>query len=357
MKRRLSLYICTLVLLFSSSANAQDPAFSQFYAAPLFLNPAMAGGYDYMQVSLNSRMNLNQNLYFYSLNQGSFIYPIKLENQKSSQKYFKNGYVGGVGLTVYNEIIGNDNKIKAGGASATASYFTQLSMSHFLAFGLQLGVIQKTVSLRDMSWGSQYDPDLGYNSSLAPSVSITDERTIFPTANFGLTWYHNLSDFNPYVKTKFRIFSGFAMSNVNKPDESFIEGHLSELPVLLKFHGGLSIPVSSNFEILPNYLVLNQAGQTQVNLGGYLAYYLSGNSSKDAKFYQIQLGNWYRLGDSYILSLGVEMQNYSFGISYDMNVSPYNFKGKGVRTVEISLSFRTSREPAQQKRRVSHPII
>jgi len=32
-----------LLLLFTNTANAQDPSFSQFYASPLYLNPAFAG--------------------------------------------------------------------------------------------------------------------------------------------------------------------------------------------------------------------------------------------------------------------------------------------------------------------------
>ena len=39
--------ILTLIILFSSSVKSQDPEFSQFYANPLYLNPAMAGAESY----------------------------------------------------------------------------------------------------------------------------------------------------------------------------------------------------------------------------------------------------------------------------------------------------------------------
>jgi len=37
------LSVFCFLLVFTTAANAQDPAFSQFYANPLYLNPAFAG--------------------------------------------------------------------------------------------------------------------------------------------------------------------------------------------------------------------------------------------------------------------------------------------------------------------------
>ena len=43
------------LLTFTTAANAQDPAFSQFYANPLYLNPAFAGTNECPRVNLNYR--------------------------------------------------------------------------------------------------------------------------------------------------------------------------------------------------------------------------------------------------------------------------------------------------------------
>ena len=43
MKKVLQLFVLTLVVL---RASAQDPHFSQFYMAPMYLNPAMVGAFD-----------------------------------------------------------------------------------------------------------------------------------------------------------------------------------------------------------------------------------------------------------------------------------------------------------------------
>ena len=54
-------FVCFLIVLCFSTflntkkAHAQDPAFSQFYANPLYLNPAFAGTNDCPRVNLNYR--------------------------------------------------------------------------------------------------------------------------------------------------------------------------------------------------------------------------------------------------------------------------------------------------------------
>ena len=43
MKYFKALLFFTLAFVFTVDANAQDPEFTQFYAAPVYTNPAMAG--------------------------------------------------------------------------------------------------------------------------------------------------------------------------------------------------------------------------------------------------------------------------------------------------------------------------
>src|SRR5918993_2827834 len=52
---RILLLFCVLMLALDSSVTAQDPQFSQFYAAPLYLNPAMAGSTGQARAGINYR--------------------------------------------------------------------------------------------------------------------------------------------------------------------------------------------------------------------------------------------------------------------------------------------------------------
>ncbi|MDX1653203.1 MAG: type IX secretion system membrane protein PorP/SprF, partial [Brumimicrobium sp.] len=48
-------FICLITMLLSNKANAQDPQFSQFYANPIYLNPAFAGSHGCPRFALNYR--------------------------------------------------------------------------------------------------------------------------------------------------------------------------------------------------------------------------------------------------------------------------------------------------------------
>ena len=53
-KKMKKLYII-LAILVSFSSRAQDPEFTQFYANPIYLNPAMAGTHGCPRLNLNHR--------------------------------------------------------------------------------------------------------------------------------------------------------------------------------------------------------------------------------------------------------------------------------------------------------------
>ncbi len=349
--------ILILLIFVSGGLKAQDPAFSQFYSAPLFLNPAIAGGSDRVTVGMNTSINLNNKLYPYVLSQFSAVLPVRLKGMRNKSKYFKNGYVGGVGLTAVKESTGSQNRIDVSGLSASTAYFTQISMAHYLSFGLQIGFVKKAVNFNTMTWGSQYDTDIGYDSKVMPSLQLNSEKVIIPLANFGLTWYYNNADFTRFVKANFRTFNGFAVSNMNKPNQSFFDDDASQVPMLVKLHGGFSVPLSDNFEIMPNYIIMRQSGKNQINLGAYASYYMGENDRESSKYYQVQLGSWYRFGDSYIVSLGMEMKNIIFGISYDVNTSKFKYYKQGVQKVEISITYKANQPKSVHTRRTSHPLI
>src|SRR4030095_593722 len=52
---RIALIFCVLMLMLQGAVTAQDPQFSQFYAAPLYLNPALAGSTGQARAGLNYR--------------------------------------------------------------------------------------------------------------------------------------------------------------------------------------------------------------------------------------------------------------------------------------------------------------
>ncbi len=352
-------YIISILILFFvfGKLHAQDPAFSQYYSASLFLNPALAGGEDDISLSLNQRSNMTNGIYPYNLSQFSATIPIMLKNQRSGPKYYRRGYIGGWGITVFNETSGTDNMYKVNGILSSIAYFTQISSLHFLSFGIQGGVVEKQINFNKLQWGSQYDPYLGYNSSIVPSIGILNEQRRLLVINAGLVWFYSPTEFTSSKSRKFSTFVGIAASNLNRPDESFFEQEQSRLPVLLKLHGGFKFKVSRQFEIMPNYLILRQNKVTQINMGTYFSYNFSKKRGVKQRYAKAQIGGWYRYGDSFIVLAGLDLRTLLIGISYDFTVSSFNYYNKGMGTVEISLAYKIIKNETLQKRRISHPLF
>ena len=92
-KHKLFALLAVVFLAFSQTAHAQDPSFTQFYANPIYLNPAMAGSANCPRVSMNHR-NQWPNL------KGAYI-----TNSISFDKGVE-ALHGGIGLQVLNDIQG-----------------------------------------------------------------------------------------------------------------------------------------------------------------------------------------------------------------------------------------------------------
>src|SRR5215510_8547591 len=92
--RRIKVTLIAIGIVFiSANAFGQDPEFTQFYANPLYLNPAFAGSQKCPRVSLNYRNQwpaLSGNFVTYSASYDQFYDPI----------------AGGVGILILNDQAG-----------------------------------------------------------------------------------------------------------------------------------------------------------------------------------------------------------------------------------------------------------
>lgn len=355
MQQIYSIFIAMLAIcnILHSALFAQDPAFSQFYSASLFLNPALAGAETDLTLTINQRIHLNKQLSPYSLSQFSIIYPVRMNRFKTT--YNRKGHVGGCGFTVYNEMSGANRELASYGGYLTLAYLLQANGNHRISFSIQGGLVQKHIDFNKLRWGSQYDADIGFNPDLLPSISNYNEEIIIPVFNSGLVWYYNPNSTAPYRISDFEAFTGIAVSNLNKPDQTFFDSQISELPMLFKLHGGCVFYFSKRMQLLPNYLVMFQNNEFQTNIGGYVNYTISA-SRYSRNRHIVQLGTWYRYGDSFILSGAFRFNRVQVAVSYDFNVSSFQYYNKGARAFEISVSYRVYKDYSLQ-RNISHPLM
>lgn len=336
-------YIWVLAcLFFAFLSKGQDAHFSQFYAAGLYLNPALVGAEQEATFKSSFRTQWRNITIPYITSQISLISPLY-------SKGIKKKHFGGLGISFYNDKAGDGN-LKTLGVMGSGAYNLSLSQAgyHFLSFGLQGGFIQKQIDFTNLEWGEQFNPYIGFDPSITPTNNNVLSRSIIPDANVGIMYFYNGG--KNYNYKKISAYSGISVYHLLEPDESIIKDIESNVPRLYRYHGGAEVHFSEKVNISPNVLFMYQDQNTQLNGGLYLTYQMIDvHESNLLKKSELILGAWYRLGESFIFLTGLENDYYTFGFSYDLNASTLRTAARGasggqVGAYEVTLSLRMVKE-------------
>ncbi|MFY7991026.1 MAG: type IX secretion system membrane protein PorP/SprF [Fluviicola sp.] len=297
-------------LLSTSNLMAQDPTFTQFYANPLYLNPAFAGSHGCPRFSLNYRNewpSLSGNYVTYSA---------------SYDQYFKN-ISGGFGVLATHDQQGKGT-INTSMLGLIYSYHLKVNRKFAMLFGARAAWYQKFLDWDKLTFGDMIDPRRGF------IYSTGDQRRGGSRGFFDAS-----AGFVGYSK---HFFFGFAAHHLNRPNESVIIGN-SPMPMRFTGHIGAEIPLgsqskySNSTSIMPNIIYQYQQGFQEINIGTYV------------KYGSFNAGAWFRNRDAFILTIGINTGTFKVGYSYDVTVSRLN-NGVSGGSHEVSLGINTKCKPA-----------
>lgn len=307
------LYKIFLILLMIQGANAyaQDPEFTQFYANPLYLNPAFAGSHTCPRINMNYRNQwpgITGDFVTYSASYDQFVYGIK----------------GGLGLLVTNDQAG-EGTLKSSTVNAIYSWIKPINRKVSFSFGFQASYLNKTLDWSKLTFGDMIDPKRGF---VTPTSEVPG-----PNAS------HNFDVSTGVLVFSKKFFAGFAAHHLTEPDESMM-GEGSPLPRKYTAHAGWMIPVNSQGEetfVSPNVLYRQQQDFRQLNLGMYV---MRG---------PIVGGLWYRNEDSFIILLGIQKDIFKIGYSYDVTISRLSNKTAGSHELSFALNFKCKKPPVKYR--------
>jgi type IX secretion system PorP/SprF family membrane protein len=310
-----------LFLLSARLAIAQDPQFTQFYAAPLYLNPAFAGSAYAPRLTANYR------------NQWPAITNY-VTTMVGFDHYFER-INSGVGLIISNDNQGQ-GRIQATEIGLQYAYQFQISETSTVRLGLQGSYVNRNINYFGLTFGDQFN-DRGFISG-----SVTGD----PIAQGGFPKNKYL-DFS----TGALVFSdwywvGVSAHHINRPDQGFFVSGQSRLPMKGSIHAGLRIPLNGvtglsdeldrEISISPVILYKFQGKYDQLDLGAYLTYspitigaYYRGIPFKK---YEPTINN----NDAVALLAGYRVDKFSIGYSYDATISSLSGSGG---SHELSLSY------------------
>lgn len=304
--------ILTLGYGVKNDAVAQDPEFTQFYANPLYLNPAFAGSAHCPRAALNYR---NQ----WSGISGNFI------TSSASYDQHVDALAGGVGLLAWYDIAG-EGVLTTTNVSGIYSYQISVNKKFSLKLGVQATWAQKKIDWSTLTFGDQIHAQRGFIYNTGEIQ--TDAPASYADFSAGVLGFSE------------KYFFGFAVNHLTEPNESLVSAN-SPLPRKYTFHAGGIIPITGNDEgpsLSPNILVQSQQSFLQMNIGVYFTQN------------PIILGAWYRLtrenGDAFIALAGFQTGIFKFGYSYDYTVSQL---GRTGGSHEVSLGIQFECQPRKEK--------
>ena len=314
MKKRL----IVIFILLPFICKAQDPEFSQYYAAPLYLNPAFAG------TTFDHRFMANYRNQWPTIAQGYIT-------SAFSYDYNLLQYNSGVGFMAVLDKAGTAG-LKSNQFNFLYSYRLHVVNKWVIASGLNFGYAFRSIDFSKLLFGDQLQFD-------ADGQAPSDDPTLY---NLGMAHYF---DFKAGILAYNKSFwFGFAANHLNRPNRSLVNEE-STLPIKMTVHGGVRIPLyRGSFKIehesvfSPSFVYKRQGNFDQLDIGASFLYD------------PISFGVWYRgipvtqnvkdniSQDAVVAILGFQFEKVEVAYSYDFTVSELGPISGGAH--EISLKYK-----------------
>ncbi|MFZ9504391.1 MAG: PorP/SprF family type IX secretion system membrane protein, partial [Cyclobacteriaceae bacterium] len=203
------LLLMAMNLIFVNPAMSQDPQYSQFYAAPLYLNPAFAGS------SQQGRLGLNYRNQWPSIDANFTTF-------SAFADFYLEDYNSGFGAIMTRDLA---NALGLQNTTFGLQYAYQLQLTKKISFrpGVQVAVNSRSLNYSKLIFGDQIDPVTG---SIRPGTGenlSTGPTVIYPDLSFGGLFYSA------------RGWLGVAGSHLTRPNQS-LTGSEVRLPTKLSAH-------------------------------------------------------------------------------------------------------------------------
>lgn len=291
--------------LLTFNCSAQDIHFSQFYSAPLHLNPALTGYFP-----CDWRFGLNYR------SQWAGVLPFTTYgvwgDTKLKKHFFTHDWFG-VGGMVYSDNAG-------GGLMKNTKFMVNMAYHKGLlrndmfntSIGVSMGMVNKSADVGSMTFDNQWNGST-FSSSTAGET-------------FGRSSFYyfdlNVGALATFKKSKYELYLGGSLNHLSRPDISFT-GAQEKLGIRSVIHGGGTIQ-RKKIKIKPQFMYSMQSRAKEFIFGANLIYNFNGTD--------LYFGLFNRLSGDAIPTLGIDFKGWLLMFTYDVNYAPYlssltGFKG------------------------------
>jgi type IX secretion system PorP/SprF family membrane protein len=324
--------ITLLLIMVNVVVMAQDPEFSQYYASPLYLNPAFSG------TSVDHRFNINYRNQWPNITTAfqtyAFSYDYNLDQLNS-----------GLGVLLLVDKAGSAN-LKSTQANFQYSYKVRFADKWVLSSGLNFGIGMRSLDYNKLIFYNELD--FLQSGGTPPDKRSDVDRAAYFDFGGGMLAYNR------------KFWVGFSVSHLNRPNRS-LTNEEAQIPIKTSIHGGVRIPLYHGLfkkdrvaALAPSFVYKQQGRFDQLDIGTYFLYE------------PVVLGLWYRgipirqnvndniSQDAIVVILGFQLEKVDISYSYDVTVSELGPISGGAH--ELALRFKID-VAAQVKTRKKEKFI
>jgi len=301
-------------------AHAQDKHFTQFYASPLTLNPALSGAmegtYRIGAIYRDQWRKVLDN-------------PIKTFSMAADLRFEANRRKStedaiGLGIMFFNDKVSVVD-FSTTQIAVSLAYHKALGLNkdQFLSIGLQGGLTQRNVNYGSLNFGDEFNLATGYTGTT--SELLPANNFAFPDLNAGINYTSQFAG-------EGRFFAGASIHHVLKPKISFYEDPTNTtVPQGGKLYPKINVQLSASIpfdrsnrsSMQPRLLAAMQGPHMEINAGTNFRFAMGQYGGSALHF-----GTWARpvrndggFGfDAVVALFGLEVKSMLFGLSYDLNL-------------------------------------
>lgn len=345
MKRMLCI---ALLMAMTFIAPAQDPNFSQFFASPLNVNPALTG-----VIKGKWRVISNYRDQWISTGRPYSTSTISVDNkllQNLPDNYVDENYRLAVGAMFMNDktlggvvksnyasfnIAGNILLASGSGLQLNGSrirhndHAGEVGIEHRVGAGFGAIYGNKRVDYGELTFDQQFT-GRGFDNSRPSGEGPVAGSTTYYSMSAGLVYN--------YLSPNANFDIGVAAFHFNKPRQTIMADANEVLPTRYVTHANFETMLTDNLMIQSNGIYQRQNGASYYSVGGAFGYYIGGVN--DETEVVLNLGLWYWSENALTPYLGLAFQGIQIGASYDFTISELQESQRRPKTFELSLKIR-----------------
>jgi type IX secretion system PorP/SprF family membrane protein len=320
MKKFLStLTVCVALI---SVSNAQDPNFSQFFASPMTLNPALTGKFDGVY-----RFSANYRNQWPSINNAYKTMTASLDMSVLKSRIPETDQFG-IGIMGYSDKAG-DGVLNSTYYALSLAYHKGLDENgyHQIGAGFQGTYMNRRLDLNKVTFEDQLTP-FGFTGVTSESFASSQVNLNYFDLNAGVFYNGSTNGYNNF-------YLGASMYHINRPKETFQKGDfLLSARTTIQAGGRIPVGAYNSLHFAANHSMQAKAQNTMI--GGAYAMNINNDESNPTNVY---FGTWYRFNDAIIPYIGLEFGEWHLGASYDVNTSSLKPASNSRGGIEISLIY------------------